>query len=236
MENQNVSLKEDPESFGPHVREEKEYGDRIVHHHYFKVDFRTQKVEDNPLFIEWKTKMQTEDDLMILQCPYCDAYFSNLAETNCRCDCCDTFYCLGCGKKGCNAFCLPWIGAMIKFYGWREFKRIKFCQRIYLFFNILIKIFTCLPLLILEKNAPSLFRCSNGEKFIKEGKKWKLKLIPYQIAFFMFYFCLNFIIFILPGIFYPPYTIYMIGFLRFLDKRVRGGTFYYEDEGEKRIL
>ena len=239
MENENKEQLidyEDENAFGPHIKEVNEYG-HMRKLYFFTLSYKEQDVSRNKIFIQWKKDMKKINDLVI-HCPKCSAYFPNAAYTNCRCDKCGFFFCFGCNKNGCKSTnCLKWWKIIIPFFGLKEYGDANILIKILMYIFMAIQVLFTFPLQVLYKNGP-MFAGEDGYtsyealvKFRRKGRLYCFLMLPYQIAFIGFWFDLTFFFFFLPGIIYPPYSVYWMGIFLYVQRHFHGGTLY-EGNGE----
>ena len=239
MENENIEGlldNEDENAFGPHVKEIEEYGQTYTKH-FFTLSYKDQDVSKNKTFIQWKKDMKKVNDLVI-HCPNCSAYFPNPAYTNCRCDKCGFFFCFGCNQHDCQSKnCIKWWKIIIPFFGLKVYRDRNFFIKIFMYLFMVIQVLFTFPLQVLYKTGPR-FTGEDGYssyeayyKYRKKGFIYCFIMLPYQIAFTGFWFNLTFLFFFLPGIFYPPYSVYWMGIFWYVQRHLHGGTLY-EGNGE----
>ena len=227
---------EDENAFGPHVKEVEEFG-KTYTYHFFTLSYEDQDVSKNQAFIKWKKDMKKVNDLVI-HCPRCNAYFPNAAYTNCRCEKCDYFFCFGCNENDCRSKnCFKWWKIIIPFFGLKEYKDRNIIIKILMFFFMAIQVLFTFPLQVLYKIGPR-FTGEDGYDSFEAYRKYRIKgliycflMLPYQIALSGFWFNVSFILFFLPGIIYPPYSVYWMGIFWYVQTHFHGGLLY-EGNGE----
>ena len=227
MENEQgeiLELENDEENaFGPHTKDGK---------HFFTTLFKDQDVSKNSLFIQWKKDMKKVNDL-IIHCPNCNAYFPHEAIDYCNCEKCDFSFCFGCKKENCRSNeCIKWFLIIIPFFSLKEYGDRNIFFKILMYFALLFQVLFTFPLQAIYKMGP----CVAGEdgftnrdnyyRYKKKGLIFCLVMFPYQIAFIGFWFNITALIFFIPGIIYPPYTVYMMGMFRYAQTHIHSGEFY----------
>ena len=225
---------EDDNAFGPHIKEVQEY-DQTYKKHFFTTLYKDQDVSKDPQSIQWKKDMKKVNDL-IIHCPQCNAYFPNAAYTNCRCDKCSFFFCFGCKKGDCRSKdCVKWWKIIIPFFGLKEYGDRNIFIKILMYFAMLFQVWFTFSLQILYKIGPGILG-EDGYKSYEAYKKYRIKglllcftMLPYQIAFIGFWFNITSIIFFIPSIIYPPYSVYWMGIFWLVQKSFHGGTLYEGD-------
>ena len=223
---ENNDNKDDINAFGPH---------NIGGRHFFTTLYKEQNIKNNPLFIKWKKDMKEVNDL-IIHCPKCNAYFPNAAYTNCCCEKCEFFFCFGCFKENCRSKdCIKWWKIIIPFFGLKEYGDRNFFLKALMFFFMLFQVWFTFPLQILYKLVPRIlgedgYNSRIGyEKYRKKGISLCLWMLPYQIAYIMFWFNITSILFVIPGILYPPYPVYWMGIFWYVQTHFHGGLLYEGD-------
>ena len=225
---------DDDNNFGPHIKEVDENG-YTRKRYFFTTLHENQDVSKNTKFIEWKKEMKTLNDL-IIHCPKCYAYFPNSAYTNCKCHKCDFFFCFGCNKGECpSKNCLKWWKIIIPFFGLKEYGDRNIFIKILMFLAMLFQVLFTFPLQIVYKNMPMIMgedgfnSYEEYQSYRRHGLFYCFILFPYQIAFSGFWFCLTSLLFVVPGIIYPPYPVYWMGIFWYVQTHMHGGTLYEGD-------
>ena len=229
-----TDIDEDDGTFGPHVKERISYGYNHTYH-FFTTLYKDQNVSKNPQFIKWKNDMKKINDL-IVHCPKCYAYFPNAAYTNCSCERCDHSFCLGCKSPDCvSEHCFKWWKIIIPFFGLKEYGDRNIFIKILMYFAMLFQVWFTFPLQVLYKNGPAIIGLdgyNNYEKykeFRKKGLLMCIAMIPYQVAFIIFWFELSSLLFFIPSIIYPPYSVYWMGIFWYIQRHLHGSTLYEGD-------
>ena len=179
--------------------------------------------------------MKNTNDL-IIHCPNCNSYFPNKAYKSCYCKKCQFTFCFGCNKHDCESeFCIKFLAIIIRFYGLKGYGDATIFVKIIRYFAMLFQVLFILPLFLMYKMGPTVADINgfgsreNYNNYRKKGLIFCLIMIPYQIAFFGFWFYFAALLFFIPGIFYPPYTVYWIGLFRYYQTHSHGGTMYEGD-------
>ena len=238
MENGQLDIEllniDDDNTFGPHIKEVNNYKK-----YFFTTLHDNQDISKNEKFIQWKKEMKKISDF-IIHCPKCHAYFPNPADAHCVCHKCDFCFCFGCNKDDCDSTnCIKWWRIIISFYGLKEYHDKNIIIKILMFFSMLLQVLFTFPLQVLYKNMPN-YMGNDGYRLndIEEYKKYRRKgcfycfiMLPYQIAFIVFWFYLTSLLFVIPGIIYPPYTVYWMGIFWYVQTHLHGGTLF-DDRNE----
>ena len=177
--------------------------------------------------------MEKVNDLVI-HCPNCSAYFPNEAIPHCRCQKCKFIFCFGCYKNDCQSTnCFKWWKIFISFYGLKEYRNENIFIKILMYLFMAIQTLFTFPLQVLYKLGPKIttkynssFTYEEPYKFRKKGLIYCFIMIPYHIAFIVSWIYITFFVFFLPGIFYPPYSVYWMGIFWYIQRHLHGGTFY----------
>jgi hypothetical protein len=104
-----------------------------------------------------------------------------------------------------------------------------------MFFAMLFQVLFTFPLQVLYKNGPAFFGLDgfNGydeyQKYRRKGFLLCFLMLPYQIALINFWFNITALLFVIPGIFYPPYTVYWMGIFWYIQRHMHGSTLYEGD-------
>ncbi len=227
---------EDENAFGPHVKKVEEYGYTKTYH-FFTLLYKDQDVSKNKAFIQWKKDMKKINDLVVL-CPNCNVYFPNAANDNCSCDKCGIYFCFGCNRENCDrSSCFRWYKIIIPYLGLKEYGDANILIKILMYLFMAIQVLFTFPLQVLYKVGPYLTgedgfdSYKKYKKYRMKGYKYCLVMIPYQIVFLGFWLNLTFFFFFLPGILYPPYSVYWMGIFWYIQRHLHGGNLY-EGNGE----
>ena len=222
----NTTDDDDENAFGPH---------KTKYSYFFTILHKGQDVNKNPQFIQWKKDMEKINDL-IIHCPKCYAYFPNKADTYCCCNKCGFSFCFGCNKEGCKMeYCFKWWTVIIPYFGLKEYGDRNIILKISMYIAMLFQVLFTFPLQVLYKIGPMIMGddgCGNINDYIKYRKKGLIFcfiMLPYQIAFLIIWFYITSLIFFIPAIFYPPYTVYWMGIFWYVQTHFHGGTLYEGD-------
>ena len=104
-----------------------------------------------------------------------------------------------------------------------------------MYFAMLFQVWFTFPLQVLYKNGPAIIGLdgyNNYEKykeFRKKGLLMCIAMIPYQVAFIIFWFELSSLLFFIPSIIYPPYSVYWMGIFWYVQRHLHGSTLYEGD-------
>lgn len=227
-------------NFGPHTEEHQYNGKRYILT-YFKLEFPNQKVSNNFQFIRWKKKLLQYYDLVV-ECPKCHCYYPTLFTELTVCAACGVRFCLECRRLHCDGECKLFCSKVLKFYGLKEFKDHNLIENIWIFFITLSKLLFCFPLVFAYKYFPKYISKKNNhdnneliidvESYKKKGWRIVFVLFPYQVSFFWFWLYGMLFMYLVPGMCFPPFPVFSIGILRYVEKNTQGGKLIELEGGE----